>query len=296
MLLHDYRQDEDDQNIPEDNEIETVYLYVYKDDPEKKPWSNWKFPHFNAAKIVNRFMQVVAIALLSGFVLVPDMPHYQVYSVTLKAIFLPLQHLQATTAIIPTGHKTIPATKAHGYLTFYNGSAFTQSLQAGFILTTQDGTEVSTDYAVTIPALNSSTNPPSLGVVSVSSHAVIAGSNGNIQAYAINQTYAGTIFAKNLAPFTGGRDSYTETYATNNDKAKALDSARQQVQNIQATQNHTGLFAGCKEIDQQSSANVTVSLTCQYLTFKAPKNAQVLYARIVGRSIVVTVEIVELPR
>ena len=107
--------------------------------------------------------------------------------------------------IVPTtgkGHQS--ATSATGYITFYNGQFASVTIAAGTILTGANGIHIITDQTATIPA----GNPPSYGQVSVSAHALVSGSKGNIPAYSINQACcAVSVLAKNTTPFTGGQDA-----------------------------------------------------------------------------------------
>lgn len=106
--------------------------------------------------------------------------------------------------ITPTtgkGHQS--AKQATGYLTFYNGQFQTVTIAAGTIFTGASGIQISTDQDATIPP----GNPPSYGQITVSAHAITAGSRGNIPAYDINQACCATsVLAKNTQAFTGGQD------------------------------------------------------------------------------------------
>ncbi len=217
----------EEQDIPED-EMETVYLYVYEKDP--RFWHNWRVPKLDTSRILNAFMFVLSIVLLSGFVFIPGQAIYTTQIMTVPALFLPVQQVRASVAITPTGNKTIQAVKAHGILTIYNGSFIAQQLPANFVLSTANGREVATDQAVVIPGANL----PTLGETSVSAHAIHPGTGGNIAPYALQATYGSAISIKNLTAFTGGQDAYSEPYTTSQDKAKALNSARTQVQREQA--------------------------------------------------------------
>ena len=61
-------------------------------------------------------------------------PYYEHKRLTVPAQFLPLKVFRAEAPIIPTGIKTYPATYAHGFLTFSNGSIIGQSVPAGFTI------------------------------------------------------------------------------------------------------------------------------------------------------------------
>jgi hypothetical protein len=295
MLQHDYRQDQDEQERREEDEMETVYLYVYKDDPEMRPWSNWTWPNWrqwDTSHFVHVLVQVLALGMLSAFIFLPYMPAYTVKSITVPALFLKPHVLTVSVPIHATGRKTIPATRARGMLTVYNGSFLNQSLPAGFIVSTPHGIEFSTDTAVIVPP----GNPPSYGIATVQAHALLAGSQGNIQAGAINAVYGSSLYIKNLTAFAGGKDAQTEHYVTDGDKAKALEAARQQLQEKQAHEQPSGILQKpCSESATQHETTLLVSWLCQYITYRAPANVQVLYVRIQGNTVILTVKTVVLP-
>jgi hypothetical protein len=106
-----------------------------------------------------------------------------------------------------SGTTHVPATRARGTLTFYNAATYPQTIAAGTVLTGADGVHVLTDAPAPIPA----GNPPLFGVVSVSAHAALAGSRGNIAALDIDGLccVAG-VAVKNTAGFSGGQDALTD--------------------------------------------------------------------------------------
>ncbi len=108
-----------------------------------------------------------------------------------------------------SGVAHVPATAAWGTLTLYNAATYPQTIAAGTVLTGADGVQVVTDAPALIPA----GNPPLFGVVTVSAHAALAGSRGNIAALDIDGLccVAG-VAIKNTAGFTGGQDA--QTYPT----------------------------------------------------------------------------------
>ncbi len=265
------------QAIPED-EIETVYLYAYTEDPEKR--FSW-----NKDQLVACCMGVLALALIVGLCFIPNTPSYTIQMLTLPAQFLPVQHVQASIAVVPTGLKQYPATSAHGVLTIYNGSFLTEQLPAEFLLTTQNGIEVAIDQAVIVPA----GNPPNYGMATVPAHAVLAGSQGNIPANTLNERYGDALSITNLSAFSGGQDALQKTYVTAQDQAKALASARAQV----AQNTPIGLLAHpCTETVKQSFSRVSVILTCQLVTYQIPKQGQILSVQVSGKKVIVRVKVV----
>src|SRR6266487_4073523 len=87
----------------------------------------------------------------------------------------------ATTHTTGRGHQD--ARNATGTVTFYNGQLNSIFIPAGFILTGSDGVQIVTDQDASIPA----SNLPQVGQVTVSAHAINAGSKGNIPSFDINQ-------------------------------------------------------------------------------------------------------------
>lgn len=118
----------------------------------------------------------------------------------------------AQSATVPTtgrGHQD--PKQATGTITFYNGLFSTQTVPAGTTLTGNDGVQVVTDQDAVIPAAN----PPTLGIATVSAHAVHTGSSGNIAAYDVNQQCCATaIKAVNTAFFSGGQDERNFQFVT----------------------------------------------------------------------------------
>lgn len=103
-----------------------------------------------------------------------------------------------------SGVAHVPATVAYGTLTFYNAATYPQTIAAGTVLTGADGLQVVTNS----PA----GNPPLFGIVTVSAHAALAGSRGNIATLDVNALCClSGVAVKNTAGFTGGQDSQTYT-------------------------------------------------------------------------------------
>lgn len=279
MHLRHPMLDDDDQWTTDDDpscaEDEIQTLYVYLDDPDQ--------PHWNKEQVIAACMGVLALALILALCFIPTGVTYQIQTITVPASFQTL-HFTAERAIVPTGKENHPAIAASGILTIYNGSVFPQQLPAHFIVSTQSGTEVETDTAVTIEAAN----PPTLGKATVSAHAMQAGSQGNIPAFALNQTYNGSLFLKNLTAFSGGQDATITTYATNEDRAIALDAARTQL----AAAKPIGLQAApCAETSTQDQLTLSVVWSCQYVTYHAPRGVQVLAVSLAGASVRLTVRV-----
>jgi hypothetical protein len=90
----------------------------------------------------------------------------------LSALTMSQQKTVPTTGL---GHQNV--TQATGYVTFYNAATYPQEIPAGTLLIGADGVQVVTDQTAFIPAGNLLTN----GHTTVTAHALLAGSAGNIQ-------------------------------------------------------------------------------------------------------------------
>ena len=282
------QQDQDvqeDQAVPDD-EMETVYLTVYDEDPEPpRFWQRGHYPKLDRSRVVSLCMQALAIGLLTGFCFLSGAPTYTIHTLTVPAIVLPSRTVSVQVALTPTGHTSYPATEAHGILTIFNGSIFTQALPQGFVLTGTNGMEVETDHAVTIPP----GNPPDYGIATVQAHTLRAGKSANLAAGQIDAVYGSSIYLKNLTAFTGGHDASSTTSVTAQDRAAALATARARL----ATKRPAGLLAApCAEAVQQDERAVTVRWTCQPVIYRAPLHVQVLAARLVGREVILRVKTV----
>src|SRR5579863_323386 len=106
-----------------DDEIETIHLYVVREE-EKRPYA--VFPLLCALLCL---VGIVTLMLYSA-----QHPYYEHERLTVPATFLPLKVFKVEIPIIPTGVKTYPATYAHGFLTFSNGSVIGQSVPVGFTI------------------------------------------------------------------------------------------------------------------------------------------------------------------
>jgi Baseplate J-like protein len=193
------------------------------------------------------------------------------------------------TATAPTtgkGHQD--ARSATGILTFYNGQLSVQTVPARTILTGTDGVQIVTDQDATIPALDPTANPPTVGQITVSAHAINPGMSGNIPAYDISQPCClASVIAKNTAAFHGGANERNFQTVTKSDidvtagqlkdtlnlsaqgalqgELKAGEALASQTCSPAVSSNHQ---AG----DEATSVKVTSTLTCSGIAY----NAQVL--------------------
>jgi len=195
--------------------------------------------------------------------------------------------LTQSASVAATGKKHQAATRAAGTITFYNGLLISQTISAGNVLVGNDGVQVTTDQAALIPA----GNPPVYGHVTVSAHAVLAGSQGNIPSYDITTACcAASVVAKNTQSFTGGasaRDLFVVTRTDINTAVTSLLILLSQSEDaaLQA-QLHEGealITSSCnpkvssdhKPGDEAKQVAVTVSVTCSGIAYVA-QNVNVL--------------------
>src|SRR5215471_3593814 len=139
-----------------DDQVETVHLYVVRGN--QKP--------SNALPLFLAFLCLIALAAITWYSV--EHQYYVHEQVRVPAQFLPLKVFKAEAPIIPTGVKTYPATYAHGWLTFSNGSVIGQNVPAGFII---DGT--ATDDPVYVPPATAN----GFGTATVSAHLSTSGIN-----------------------------------------------------------------------------------------------------------------------
>ena len=141
-------------------------------------------------------------------------------------IFTPLVFTQSQT-VPTTGRTHQNATQATGYITFHNSLTQSQTIDAGTLLTGADGVQVVTDETAYVPAGTFS----GYGEVTVSAHAVNAGSSGNINAGDINGTCCRVyILVRNNNPFTGGQDERDYQSVAKGDIQHVVSTLSQQFQ------------------------------------------------------------------
>lgn len=177
--------------------------------------------------------------------------------ITGPVIDTPVQSQQQT--VTATGMNQTNAAQAKGTLTFFNGSFTTPfTVPANNFVTGADGVVVATDTTITIPASNPNAQTDSSA--SVSAHAVSGGAKGNIAALDINQPCCinnNSVFVKNLAAFTGGRDGQRYTFlqqsdVDNVDKAISGTLAEQE---LSALRSQLGANALPPQVGSQKCSN-----------------------------------------
>jgi hypothetical protein len=195
-----------------------------------------------------------------------DIPTRTVASVTITR--------SATTSTTGTGHQDARA--ASGILTFYNGTASQQTIAGGTVITGNDGVQVRTDQAVTLPAAN----PPSFGQATMTATTLQAGSRGNIPAFAMNGTVSGSVFVKNLSAFTGGRDTrdyqavalqdllkLTSTLNTTLTQAFTTAFPLQQGEQAIPTNCHSTTKSNHQVGEEAQSVTLTAAKTCSAVAY-----------------------------
>jgi hypothetical protein len=171
-----------------------------------------------------------------------------------------------------------------GTITFFNGLFTSQTIAAGTTLTGSDGVQVVTDQLAVIPAAWAST-PPSYGQVTVSTHALYPGPQGNISAHDMNQTCClPSVLAQNTDAFRGGQYERNYTVVTSKDIDRGvaglmmtLIQSSQAAFTAQLTTNEALVTPDCKRTvtsDHQAGAEaamvtVSVSEQCTAIAYDA---------------------------
>jgi hypothetical protein len=228
------------------------------------------------------------VALLTPTVTITVVPVAQTIAITgeldgaaIGARIFPPLTLSESQAVPATGHKHQDATRATGFITFYDGQYSEQTVAAGTVLTTGDGVQIAIDEEADIPAAN----PPSLGQISVSAHAVQSGAQGDIPALGIDEPCClPSVFAKNLSPFSGGQDARDFTVVTSADIQSVVTPLTRQLMQSEQAALGTHLAPGealdtptCTQAvnsdhragDEAARAKVTVSETCSAVAYDA---------------------------
>lgn len=257
--------------------METIHLYVVREEE----------PHPSLVPLVCSVLFLLCV--IAAGIVVPYKPAYEQKTLTLPAYFF-TRTFTASTAIIPTGIKTYPATNARGELTIYNGSILQQDIPAGMIFTTASGIEVVTDTSAIVPA----GNPPSYGTAIVQAHTVLPGAQGNIPSYAINQVYGASLYIRNIQAFHGGENAYSIKVVTTQDKQTAIDTARSFLASQEAHRQAI-LAKPCYESSHIKNLILRLSWTCQYFTFPVPSNMRVTHVQLFGNKVFVDVVFVARP-
>lgn len=253
-----------------DDKPETIHLYIVREE-EKRPHT--AFPLFCALLCL---LGIVALTIYSA-----QHPYYEHERLTVPAQFLPLKIFTAEAPIIPTGIKQYPATYAHGFLTFSNGSVIGQSVPAGFTI---DG--VATDSAVYVPSATAN----GFGTATISAHLLTSGINKST--LSVNEVIGASLFVRNLSPFTGGQPAYSVKFVTAQDKRNAQITAR----SLLAAATNNGFHYPCQELWNSNLRFINITWRCQFATFKVPSYMHVVNAKLSGKNFLVDVSFVTLPK
>ena len=189
----------------------------------------------------------------------------------------------AQSATVPTtGHGFHPAQAAQGWVTLYNALPVGQRIPAGTRIIGQDGVQVRTETAVTIPAAT----PPIEGEARVRAQATDVGPAGNIAALDINGPCCrAEVLARNLTAFTGGQNarSFRAVSARDIGEARATLEARMRKAAIAAFQAdlhdgerlltplscQTEVQADPPQGSEAEQVTVAVRETCQGMAYDA---------------------------
>ncbi|GHO67977.1 hypothetical protein KSC_068690 [Ktedonobacter sp. SOSP1-52] len=115
--------------------------------------------------------------------------------------------------VATTGKVHQDAQAAHGYITFYNGATYAQTIPAGTLVIAANGTQITTDQDAIIGAASY----PTFGQTSVSAHATQAGPAGNLKVGAIYGPCCGVNISAVNGAFSGGQDARNYQTVTQHD-------------------------------------------------------------------------------
>ena len=254
-----------------DKPMETVHVYVVREG-RKRP---------SPAPVIIPMLALFFLIALS--VLTPYQPPEQRATIRVPAVPLPLKTWSVVEPVMATGLKTYSATTAHGTLTITNGSVMAQELPEGLLFFGKDGVEVATNAAVFVPAGNAA----GFGIATVSARAMASGKAGDIPALDIDSVEGGSIYIRNLRPFTGGQDATSVKYVTPQDRQTALDSAREylaeQESRIKAILEHP-----CSE-STAFGKMLRVTWICRFVAYPKLPGFHVTGVRIAGKTLLVDV-------
>lgn len=257
---------------------EVKALMVIPQPPKPRRQWRWKINNRLAFKLAGVLM-ALSFALSLSALLIPWL-FFPTFVVTISptskqasATFTTPGNLLAAKS--ETGSKTVTttgtesqlATQASGTITLLNTGEQAVTVPAHFILTGQDGVQVSTDNAVTVPVSSPA------GQAEVRAHARNTGPQGNIPAFDVTGfTSIQNIEAKNYSAFTGGQDASTYQAVSNQD--------------IQATANNletvlTQSITSDYQRSMQAGYQLVTPITCNSLvTSDKPAGAKATQVRV----------------
>jgi len=208
---------------------------------------------------------------------------------------LPPVTITQSQIVTTTGHGHIPATQAHGTITFYNASTQQQIVDAGTLLVGRDEEQIITDETAYIPAGNLTSN----GTVSVWAHAVDYGPAGNISANDVYGACCRLLVQAVNNQFTGGHNAKDYPLVTKGDIATATSNLLAQVQ-AEFSLHHENLSAGETLVtpvpctthtasnhragDEAAQVTVTVNQSCSPSAYKPSDVQHSLIALVAGKT------------
>ncbi|EFH90361.1 hypothetical protein [Ktedonobacter racemifer] len=163
---------------------------------------------------------------------------------------LPSVTMSQARTIATTGKAHQDAQSAHGYITFYNGATYAQTIPAGTLVTAANGVQVVTDQDVSVNAVSY----PILGQANVIAHATQAGPAGNLKAGAIYGPCCRVNISAINGAFSGGQEARDYQTVTQHD----IDSAGARLKASLDLSTTAALQA-----QVQSTETLTTPLHCQ---------------------------------
>lgn len=146
---------------------------------------------------------------------------------------------RALSSVTMSQQKTVPATgttrqaaqAAHGYITFYNGATYSQTIPAGTVLVGADGVQLVTDADAILPAAVF----PTFGQASITAHAAISGAGGNVRTGDVYGACCRLNVSAVSGAFHGGQDARTYQSVTQQDITSVVPTIKNSLdQSIQA--------------------------------------------------------------
>ena len=251
--------------------LETIHLYIFREGQA-------------GPSLLPVLISVVALSLLVAIgVLVPSRQPEQRASVRVPAVLLPLRTFSTIVAVVPTGVRNFPATRATGVLTITNGSLLAQRLPSGMLMKASNGITVVTTDSVDVPAGNGTT----YGTAYVNAQAVTPGARGNLPVFALQVVYGTSLFLRNERAFMGGQDAYSVPVMTPQDRQRVLAQARA----ILLRQTLSGLLSRpCLE-HVTGTTSLHVAWTCQFVTYSLPSlpHVRVQHVQVIGSIVFLTI-------
>lgn len=262
----------------EDTPIETVHVYIVREGRERP----------SLAPVIISSLALFFLVILVA--LTPYQPPLQRAVIRVPAVPLPLETLSVSEPVAATGVKITPATEAHGILTVTNGSIIAQELPAGLLFFGHDGVEVATVAAVFVPAGSAE----GFGIAAVPAHATVGGNAGDIPALDINGVEGGSLYIRNLRPFTGGRDAASIRFVTPHDRQTALAAVREYL-TARVTRIRAILERPCRESAAFGNM-LLVTWVCRFVAFPKLPGFHIIRVRIEGEALLVDVVFTARPR